>query len=144
MGLELTKEAQTTIPIWVNIYNVPLEFWNPEGLGYIASAISKPLHVHQMTATCRKLSFAKLCVKVSAEFELLKEFDIDFVDPNSGELTMITLKVEYQWNPIKCATCQKFGHNCAGSPSLRLKRSPPGHLHLTPKVNNRRMAFGWL
>ena len=99
----------------MNIYNIPLEYWNPEGLGYIESVISKPLHVHQMTATWRRLSFARLCIEVSAEFKLLKEFDIEFIDPTSGEPTMINLKVEYQWNPIRCAKCRKFGHNCAAS-----------------------------
>ena len=113
VGLELTKEAQSTIPIWVNIYNIPLEYWNPEDLGFIASAIGKPLHVHKMTATCQRLSFARLCIEVSAEFELPKDFEIEFRDPSSSELSQITLRVEYQWNPVRCAKCKKFGHNCA-------------------------------
>ena len=117
VGLELTKEAQSTIPIWVNIYNIPLEYWNPEGLGFIASAIGKPLHVHKMTASCQRLSFARLCIEVSADFELVKEFDIEFADPVSKELQKITLKVEYQWTPVRCAKCRKFGYNCASTPT---------------------------
>ena len=116
VGLELTKEAQATIPIWVNIYNVPLEYWNPEGLGYIASAIGRPLHIHRMTASCRRLSFARMCIEVSVEFDLLKDLDIEYEDPVSGELTMITLKMEYQWSPIRCAKCRRFGHNCVPTP----------------------------
>ena len=118
VGLELSKEAQSTIPIWVNIYNIPLEYWNPEGLGYIASVIGKPLYVHNMTASCRRISFARLCIEVSAEFDLIKEFDIEYIDPSSGEQTLISLKVEYQWSPIRCAKCKKFGHNCAKLPKV--------------------------
>ena len=124
VGLELTKEAQATIPIWVNIYNIPLEYWNPEGLGFIASAIGKPLQVHQMTASCRRLSFARLCIEVSAEFELLKDFDIEYRDPVTGDLTMITLKIEYQWNPIRCAKCRKFGHNCVVTSNKPIPQKP--------------------
>ena len=120
--MDLTKEAQSTIPIWVNIYNIPLEYWNPEGLSYIASAIGKPLHVHQMTASCRRISFARMCVEVNAEFELIKDFDIEFEDPSTGEQFLITLKVEYQWSPIRCAKCKKFGHNCANLP--RTQKNP--------------------
>ena len=82
----------------------------------IASAIGKPLHVHKMTATCRRLSFARLCIEVNAEFELPNELDIEFTDPISGEVNQITLKVEYQWNPVRCAKCKKFGHNCVTLP----------------------------
>ena len=113
----------------MNIYNIPLEYWNPEGLSFIASAICKPLQVHQMTASCRRLSFARLCIKVSAEFELLKDFDIEYFDPASGELTMITLKIEYHWNPIRCAKCTKFGHNCVVSSNKQIPQKPVSRPH---------------
>ena len=45
------------------------------------------------------------------------DLDIEFEDPNSGEITLLTLKVEYQWSLIQCAKCKKFGHNCASSSS---------------------------
>ena len=48
VGLELTKEASASIPIWVHIYNIPLEYWNFEILSYIASAISKPIHMNKI------------------------------------------------------------------------------------------------
>ena len=51
-GLMLAKEAPPTIPVWVHIYNIPLEYWNSDGLSHIASALGKPLHVDKLTASC--------------------------------------------------------------------------------------------
>ena len=113
VGLRLEKVAQSTIPIWVNIHHIPLEYWNSEGLSHIASAIGKPLYVDRMTASCRRISYARLCIEVNAEFELLKNFDIEVEDPISGTSSLISLHVEYQWSPIRCAKCKKFGHDCA-------------------------------
>ena len=72
-GLVLDKEVPASVPIWVHIHNIPLEYWNVEGLSHIASAIGRPLHVDRMTATCRRISYARICIEVSADQELLKK-----------------------------------------------------------------------
>lgn len=47
----LQTEQMSSIPVWVHFSNVPLEFWNAEGLSYIASAIGKPLYADARTET---------------------------------------------------------------------------------------------
>ncbi|KAF7144738.1 hypothetical protein RHSIM_Rhsim04G0128800 [Rhododendron simsii] len=47
----LQKEQMSSIPICVHFSNVPLEFWNAEGLIYIASAIGEPLYADDKTET---------------------------------------------------------------------------------------------
>ena len=42
-GLKIDKKAVHSIPIWVNLYGIPLELWNPKGISFIASYIGKPL-----------------------------------------------------------------------------------------------------
>ena len=128
-GLELAKEPQTTLPIWVNIYNLPLEYWNAEGFSYIASAVGKPLHVHKMTASRQRISYARICVEVDAAFELVKNFDIQVVDPISGLPELINIRVEYQWSPTRCAKCERFGHDCAKIHKPQLKPN------LVPKLD---------
>ena len=41
-GLKLYKDPATKIPVWINLHNVPLEYWNEEGLNYLASAVGGP------------------------------------------------------------------------------------------------------
>ena len=124
-GLTLSREAITTIPVWVHIYNIPLEYWNPTGLSHIASAIGKPLHVARVTANCRRISFARICIELNAKHELLREIVIEFEDPISGDMEQILLPVEYQWTPVRCAKCSRFGHDCSNLPKA----------HVTAKVD---------
>ncbi|KAI8541498.1 hypothetical protein RHMOL_Rhmol08G0065700 [Rhododendron molle] len=40
-GIVLEKEGLTRLPIWIQLYNVPLQYWSAEGLSYVASAVAK-------------------------------------------------------------------------------------------------------
>ncbi|GAV92218.1 DUF4283 domain-containing protein, partial [Cephalotus follicularis] len=33
-----------SMPVWVKLRNVPVQYWNKVGLSYIASVLGKPLH----------------------------------------------------------------------------------------------------
>ena len=94
-GLHLDKEAPSKVPIWVNIHNIPMEYWTPEGLSHIASIIGKPLHVDKLTAVGRRITYARVCIEVDASYELLKNLVIEVEDPISGDMDQIDLQVEY-------------------------------------------------
>ena len=145
-GLELAKEPQTTLPIWVNIYNIPMEYWNAEGFSYIASAVGKPLHVHNMTASCQRISYARICVEVDATFELVKNFDIQIVDPISRLPELINIRVEYQWSPVRCAKCKKFGHDCAKihKPQLKPTLVPKRDSNVQKQQNSGLSEGAWM
>ena len=61
-SLKLDKEGVHLIPIWVNFYGLPLEFWNPKGISFIASFIGNPLRVDEMTASRRRITYARVCI----------------------------------------------------------------------------------
>ena len=73
-----------------------MEYWNPDDLSYIASAISKPVHVDKMTASSKRISYARICIEVSVEHDLLKTLEIGCVDPIYGDQGKVTLYVDYQ------------------------------------------------
>ncbi|CAL1413207.1 unnamed protein product [Linum trigynum] len=54
----------TTVPIWVRLVGVPVEYMTPKGLSYIASALGKPLYMDRATASGSQLAFAKVCVEI--------------------------------------------------------------------------------
>lgn len=68
--MSFEKELLSKIPIWVQFYNVPLEFWSAEGLSYVASAIGNPLFADSMTENCSRLSYARICVEVDVDAQL--------------------------------------------------------------------------
>jgi len=111
-GLTLSKDSRSTIPVWVNFFYLPMELWGPEGLNRVASAIGKPLQVDRMTATKRRISYARVCIDMSAENEPIEELTVQFNNPKTGNREAVNVKVQYQWTPTRCAKCKSFGHNC--------------------------------
>jgi len=100
------------LPVWVNFFYLPMELWGPEGLNRVASAIGKPLQVDRMTATKRRISYARVCIDMSAENEPIEELTVQFNNPKTGNREAVNVKVQYQWTPTRCAKCKSFGHNC--------------------------------
>ncbi|GMP97031.1 hypothetical protein CsSME_00045439 [Camellia sinensis var. sinensis] len=62
--MKLSKEGKKTIPVWVKFYNIPMEFWNGDGLSRIASAVGVPLFMDQLTSSGNIISFARVCVDI--------------------------------------------------------------------------------
>ncbi|XP_044479669.1 uncharacterized protein LOC123206502 [Mangifera indica] len=99
------------VAIWVRMYGIPLEFWTPKGLSYIASAIGTPLYADFITEGGTRLDFARICIETKVDAECLDSICLTL--PN-GESMVIN--VEYSWKPLKCNGCQCFGHSTANYP----------------------------
>ena len=54
-----------SIPIWINFYGIPLEYWNPKGISFISSFIGKPIRVDRVTASRRRITYARVCIEVT-------------------------------------------------------------------------------
>ncbi|XP_028074447.1 uncharacterized protein LOC114276809 [Camellia sinensis] len=102
--MKLSKEDKKTIPIWVKFFNIPLEYWDGEGLGRIASAVGVPLFMDQLTSSGSRISFARLCVDISAESAFPDSFLL-----TDGDASM-NIHVEYQGVPSRCTHCHVFEH----------------------------------
>ena len=48
-GMEMLNVQITSLPIWVEFFNIPLEYWTVTSLGYIASAVGIPIHLDTLT-----------------------------------------------------------------------------------------------
>ncbi|KAF5208173.1 hypothetical protein FRX31_002240 [Thalictrum thalictroides] len=55
-----------TIPIWVVMKRFPMELWDDEGFGRVASTIGKPLFVDKLTESMTRTSYAR-CPKKKLE-----------------------------------------------------------------------------
>ena len=106
--MAIDKDRISRLPIWVHFYNIPLEYWNQEGLSYIASMIGKPLHVDKMTASRRRITYARICIEIDAMDDWITSFELESV----GNKSLVTIYVEYQWTPSRCSSCKCFGHDC--------------------------------
>ena len=70
-GMCLGKPEPSRLPLWVRIYNIPLEAWNVEGISRIASGVGTPIIMDRVTTSmCEKAygraSFARVLFEVDA------------------------------------------------------------------------------
>jgi hypothetical protein len=104
-GMQLLKLSLASIPIWIKLHHIPLEYWNTICLSHIASGVGKPICTDAVTSEHSRLGFARILVEVDIEDEFPKEIDLIGLD---GEV--IKIGIEYPWIPIRCKNCSLFGH----------------------------------
>ncbi|KAL4576054.1 hypothetical protein LXL04_012142 [Taraxacum kok-saghyz] len=114
-GLNMSKAQHNVVPVWVKIFNVPLEYWNNTGINHIAWEIGKPLEADSWTANmCNshwgRPAFMRILMEMSAEKDWLKELNVFSRDIMTGERIQAKCKIEYAWTPSKCSHCKVFGH----------------------------------
>jgi hypothetical protein len=83
-GMQVLKLALSSVPIWVKFLHLPMEFWTPNGLSYVASGVGVPLYADKVIEEQKRLGFA------------------------NGDT--VSVGVVYSWLPPKCSTCGTFGH----------------------------------
>ncbi|GKA68672.1 hypothetical protein Tco_0768589 [Tanacetum coccineum] len=103
-GIWLEKVEPSTIPIWVCVYNIPMELCNGGSIGKIMSGIGKPLLMDNMTKErclkkAGKLDFARVLVEVSADDELPNVLEIAYPPIGNSPAKIGKLDVKYQWKP---------------------------------------------
>ncbi|KAE8667867.1 Detected protein of unknown function [Hibiscus syriacus] len=93
------------MPVWVQLYNVPLELYSRSGLSYISSALGNPLYMDSITASRGRLEYAKVCIEISAGFVIPNEVQVILKDGS-----MVRVGVFIPWLPRACSICKTFGH----------------------------------
>ncbi|KAK8704078.1 hypothetical protein V6N13_047711 [Hibiscus sabdariffa] len=93
------------MPVWVQLYNVPLELYSRCGLSYIASAIGYPLYMDSITTSKERLEFTKVCVEIAAGARIPRVVSVQLRDKS-----VTTVKVSVPWMPACCSKCKTFGH----------------------------------
>ncbi|KAL4582207.1 hypothetical protein LXL04_006749 [Taraxacum kok-saghyz] len=114
-GLNMSKAQHNVVPVWVKIFNVPLEYWNETRINHIAWETGKPLEADSWTANmCNshwgRPAFMRILMEISAEKDWLKELNVFSRDIMTDERIQAKCKIEYAWTPSKCSHCKVFGH----------------------------------
>ncbi|GJY28292.1 hypothetical protein Tco_0404059 [Tanacetum coccineum] len=112
----LDKTEPSVNPIWVCVYNIPMELCNGNGIGKIMSGVGKPLLMDNITKErclkkSGKLDFARVLVEVSADDDLPSLLEIFYPPIGNRPAKVGVLDVKYQWKPPLCTHCKTFGHS---------------------------------
>lgn len=110
LGMQLNKELLHTIPIWIPLPNLPLDYWTEEGISRIASVLGTPIRLDKVTESIIKIAYARVLIEINNSFKFPNKIPI--ITENDK---MIWQEVNYEWKPSLCSNCASFGHaetNC--------------------------------
>ncbi|GKD33161.1 zinc knuckle CX2CX4HX4C containing protein [Tanacetum coccineum] len=115
MSTSLLKKELTRIPIWVKLHDVPLQFFEEDGISLIATFIEKHIMLDSYTSSkCKDLwgrsSFAQCLIEVNSQADLVYSVTIGIPSLKGDDFTKETIHVEYEWRSPRCDECKIFCH----------------------------------
>nr|GEX05153.1 hypothetical protein [Tanacetum cinerariifolium]GEX16217.1 hypothetical protein [Tanacetum cinerariifolium]GEX97762.1 hypothetical protein [Tanacetum cinerariifolium] len=113
--VNLLKEDVGNVSVWVNLHGVPMTSFSKDGLSAIATKLGTPLMIDSYTSDmCNqswdKSSYARAMIEVREDVDLNNTI-VAYMPKHIGEgFYTCNFRVEYEWNPSKCASCKVFWH----------------------------------
>ncbi|KAJ0814120.1 putative transcription factor interactor and regulator CCHC(Zn) family [Helianthus annuus] len=143
----LVKEDITAIPLWVKMHDIPLTAFTEDGLSLLASKIGVPKMLDSYTSTmCAeswgRSSFARALIEVNAGDDLKRSIKIVVPSLEGNGYSKAEIKVEYDWEPLKCSTCCVFGHDvneCPKKPKVVAEGGGGGRIKEWRDLRNQRV-----
>ncbi|KAL5172015.1 hypothetical protein HKD37_16G044853 [Glycine soja] len=133
-GFNLKQDMLRTLPIWIQLPQLPLHLWGARSLGKIGSALGKPITTDECTAKKYRVSYARILVEVDVTQKLPNDITI-----RDSEGKKLKQPVHYEWKPMFCDKCQKFGHHCEEVKAKKvwqMKSKQGSTSHAQPKENS--------
>ncbi|XP_048493463.1 uncharacterized protein LOC125494010 [Beta vulgaris subsp. vulgaris] len=126
---DFQAEVSRVVPLWIRLYNLPLNFWEPESLSRIGSMIGVPLFADECTTHQQRITFARMLVEVDVTKDLTKSVSIE-----DGSGRVIEQKVHFEWAPSYCLKCNTIGHDCLKKKAASGKEGPKPIQRWVPKT----------
>lgn len=106
------KPALTSAPIWLELRNVPLQFFNEDGVERIGGLVGHPKYLHPATANKTIMDVAKVFTIIDPRMPLPEAVNVQF---DSGDIARVT--VSSPWMPHVCSLCKEIGHTIKRCPA---------------------------
>eukprot|EP00253_Pinus_taeda_P036597 PITA_36597 len=90
--------------IWVRLFGLPVEFWNPEILEGIGNTIGVFVKVADTTKRGKYTSYARLCVYMNIAEPLPEHIELEYHD------SVWQQGLDYEHIPFRCRRCHEYGH----------------------------------
>ncbi|XP_039136996.1 uncharacterized protein LOC120274516 [Dioscorea cayenensis subsp. rotundata] len=117
--------------IWVQLHNLPVEFWDGETLETISSSLGRLLKIDEFTLSMSRSRYARVCLEIDLSKPLKQGF---WLGDDENRVFVVVL---YEKLPTFCYHCGMVGHGsnlCSRRSSRNLNRplSPPSHVQGEP------------
>ncbi|KAL0295159.1 UNVERIFIED_CONTAM: hypothetical protein Sradi_6849600, partial [Sesamum radiatum] len=115
-GMSLRRQKHTTVPVWIKLKHLPMEYWTEDGLSAVASGVGVPLYVDRVTKECSRLDYARVCVML--DYSTVLPRHVVLISPvlHEGKEIPIKVDIEYDWLPQRCRKCCSLGHSVVNCP----------------------------
>lgn len=134
-GVIPAKPELTSAPIWLELRQVPFQFFNEDGLERIAGLVGHPKFLHPSTANKTNLEVAKVFTIIDPRKPLPEAVNVQF---DSGDISRVL--VSSPWMPPVCTFCKEVGHNvkrCKAAPKTCVPCNSSSHKESEcPKLRN--------
>ena len=104
MNFVLEKENFISVPVWVRLYSLPLDYWQPESLAAIGNKLGRFIKTSEAIRRGKYTSFARICVEMDLSGALSDEVILEVFDEEWIQM------VDYEYIPFKRHKCHEYGH----------------------------------
>lgn len=113
-------EDLSIAPVWVRLFSLPAEFWDPSILEDIGNSIGIFVKMAEQTKLARYTSFARICVYMNISKDLPEAIKLTWQDE------VWVQPLDYENLPFRCKICHEHGHLLRNYPlNPTLRASPP-------------------
>lgn len=94
----------STAVIWIQLHNLPVEFWDGEALESISNLFGRLFKIDEVTSSLSRSKFARLCIEVDLAKPLKQRF---WIGDDDHRVFVVVL---YERLPTFCYHCGLVGH----------------------------------
>lgn len=97
-------ETFTSVPVWVRLYSLPLDYWQLESLSAIGNKLGRFFKAFEATRRGKYTSFARICVEMDLSGALSDEVILEVFDEEWVQI------VDYEHIPFRCRKFHEHGN----------------------------------
>ncbi|GJW79484.1 RNA-directed DNA polymerase, eukaryota, reverse transcriptase zinc-binding domain protein [Tanacetum coccineum] len=116
LSVGMKKTEPKKVPVWIKLFEVPMEAWTTKGISAISSSMGRPLIIDNMTTyVCKngvgRTEFVRVLVEVDADKGFKEAIELQYRDKQHKVKGTKTVKVVCDWKPSICSHRVVFGHD---------------------------------
>lgn len=109
------RETFTSVPVWVRLYSLPLDYWQTKSLAAIGNKLGRFVKASEATRRGKYTSFARICVEMDLFGALPDEVILEVFDEEWVQT------IYYEHIPFRCRRCHECGHLLRDFPLSKAK-----------------------
>lgn len=128
-GMPTNWDFFERIPTWACFPDIDPMMCNNLMLSKLGSTVGIPQCMDEITATCSRLSYARILIEVNPVEAQIREVEVTTYDNK-----IYKQKVNFEWLPWTCSGCNSFGHSIERCPQMIQSRKTVKRWEWRPKM----------